>query len=365
MPAPQLSCCAPIPSAAHARDVFGGRTLVLPGILVGLWRAAGQCGAMRGHGCQGCRPQVAAWKGWAAGGSGGRREGRGAEGLGGAAADSPVEREICSQAHRRHLQTTPAPLAQHGTAAAQGGEVHPANTPSPAAPHNGTARGGGKERAARGPFSWPGSARPYTGAFSITLRMLSQAGREPGDPAHSGPHLLGAQGPPLSGSSQDGGSSAPQGSACIQTLPVFMGAAGPGQRGAKSSPSPANKMGIQGREKAAAPGRPGPPVWPVGRGISPPGRAFTTRGLLSTRCARHTAARTQPCGAASLPACGGEWVPWRGQGQLDVPRVVIPKLPAHPALCSTLCVPPCAAPCTLRCMWKLGSALGVSTPECC
>lgn len=46
-----------------------------------------------------------------------RPEGReGSRGLGGAAADSPVEREICSQARRRHLQTTPAPLAQHGTA---------------------------------------------------------------------------------------------------------------------------------------------------------------------------------------------------------------------------------------------------------
>lgn len=56
VPAPQPSRRAPIPSAAHAWDVFGGRTLALPGILVGLRRAAGRCGAMRGRGCQGCRP---------------------------------------------------------------------------------------------------------------------------------------------------------------------------------------------------------------------------------------------------------------------------------------------------------------------
>ena len=193
-----------------------------------------------------------------------------------------------------------------------------------------TAQHGGKERAARGLLSWPGSARPYAGAFSIALQMRSQAGREPGAPARSGPHLLGAPGPPLSGSPQDGGSRAPRGSACVQTLPVFMAAAGPGRRGDKSSPSPANKTGIQGRERAAAPGRPGPPAWPAGRGISPPGRALTTWGLLSARWARH-AARTQPCGAASPPAHGGEWVARHGRGHLDVPRVVAPKLPARPA----------------------------------
>lgn len=89
------------------------------------------------------------------------------------------------------------------------------------------------------------------------------------------------------------------------------------------------------------------------------------RGACCPPDAPDAAARMQPCGAASPSACGGEWVAWRGQGHLDVPRAVIPKLPAHPALCSTLRVLPCAALCTPRCMWKLGSALGVSTQESC
>lgn len=130
-------------------------------------------------------------------------------------------------------------------------------------------------------------------------------------------------------------------------------------------PQPSQQNGHSGQGAGGCPGQTwaarvagGTRHFPAGPGIHNAG--LVVHQIRRTRCCSHAATR----GRLS-PARGGEWVAWRGQGHPDVPRVVIPKLPAHPALCSTLCVAPCAAPCTPRCMRKPGSALGVSAQESC
>lgn len=263
----------------------------------------------------------------------GRREAAAAGGKGGEPGalavppltHSPVETEICSCACRCHLQTTPAPW--HSTAQQPLGVV--GGTPqTPLPQQRPTAQHGGEGQSCPWAVLMAGlCSPPHRGFLSITLRVRSQAGREPGALACSSPPLLAAQGPPLSGSPQDGGSRAPRGSACIQTLPVFMGATGPGQHGDKSSPGPANKTGIQGRERAAAPGQTwaaraagGTRRFPAGTGTHNVGLVVSQ--MRRTRCS-HAATRGCLCPGTPTGA-----VAQHGRGHLDVPRAAAPKLPA-------------------------------------
>lgn len=144
----QCQCCAPTPWAARAGMCLVGEHWCYWGpSLVGLWRATGRCGAAGPCKAAGAKAadlerqwERAGWQDAAAtGGKGGEPRALVVPPL----THSSVQTEICSQACCRHLQTTPAPSAQHGTAAPRGGGVHPANTPSPAAPH-GTAQGEGE-----------------------------------------------------------------------------------------------------------------------------------------------------------------------------------------------------------------------------
>lgn len=105
--------------------------------------------------------------------------------------------------------------------------------------------------------------------------LLGLAQRLPSSGAQPG--LAGSQGAPARSTPGPGSPSATfvweppgqregaqQRSACVQTLPAFREQRGRGRRGDEASPCPANKTGIQGSERAAAPGRPGLPGWGVG-----------------------------------------------------------------------------------------------------
>lgn len=192
-----------------------------------------------------------------------------------------------------------------------------------------------------------GLCSPLHRSFSITLRMRSQAGREQEPLSPGTPRTTFVREPP--GWWDEG----PAAQRLHPDTARIDGSSGTGAARGKSSPSPANRTGIQGRERAAAPGR---PRLTGGRWRFPTRPGDRKWGLLSARCSGY-AARMQPCGAASALAHRGMW---NGEGHLDMARVVVPKLPA---LHSTLCVPPCSLHTPLHAEKMHGSALSVSAQE--
>lgn len=282
----------PPPICCPCWDPLGGRTLVPPGPLVSLQELQGGAGTWCDMETQVPRLTTPSSCGkglgsgwWAvavAGGKGGEPRALAVLPL----THSPVETEIFPRL---------IPPAPHhpglGTAAPRAGRVH-LQTPVPwQHPWH--------SMAGRRWLSWLGSAQPDAGAFSVSLWMYSQAGWEPGAPAHSSPQPQGhlCPGAPRTAGAEPCGA-APASRHCLYSWSSSTRAAW-----GQVLPQTGQQNRHSGPGAGGCPGQ----TWAIHEASGT--RHFPARphsgGLVVTRCTRH-AARTQPRRASSSQCtCAG------------------------------------------------------------
>lgn len=217
-----------------------------------------------------------------------------------------------------------------GMAAPRGGGC---STQTPLPQQCPTAQCEGKERSAHGLLPWPGSAPWHRGFLHhpVAAQPGWQGARSPGTQQH---WLLDPKGHLWPGAPGTAGAG-PRGAALAPDTARIHGSRRPGQRGAESSPSPANKTGIQSGER-------GLPRADLSRPRGCWDAAFPRWAGRSQRaaCCQPDAPDTLLARSHAGPLCPGPWgqqVAQCGGGHS--------KLPACPAMSHSLC--------------KRGSALSV------